>query len=52
MKIGDLVKMAHPGWDNVGVIIKQIPGWAEYQTILWDDGTRSSIEKKQLEIVK
>ena len=56
MKVGDLVRMkdqtwrkSHPGL--FGLVIKQIPGWGEYQTIQWNDGMTGSIEKKYLEII-
>jgi len=56
MKVGDLVRMkdqswrkAHPG--HFGLVIRQIPGWGEYQTIHWNDGFAGSIEKKYLELV-
>ena len=56
MKIGDLVRMKDPLWreahpGHFGLVIKQIPGWGEYQTIQWHDGMTGSIEKKYLEII-
>ena len=51
MTIGSLVRMADGQWSQVGIVVRQIPGWAEYQVIRWQDGQTSRIEKNRLELV-
>jgi|TARA_R110002020_G_scaffold118304_4_gene270493 hypothetical protein len=52
MKIGDLVKYndpRYPEWSSlVGIISRQIPGTAEYQRVIWNNGTHSTLPKKYL----
>lgn len=55
MKVGDLVTWSdkrYPEWSSLlGVITRQVPGWGEYQIVLWNNGTQSSVEKKCLRVV-
>ena len=53
MRVGDLVQHVDERWaDWVGVIIRQIPGTAEYQGIRWlKDGSYQSLPKNQVKVV-
>ena len=52
MKIGDLVKYndsRYPEWSSlVGIIVRQIAGTAEYQRVIWNNGSHSTLQKKHL----
>ena len=52
MQVGDLVKYndpRYPEWSSlVGIISRQIPGIAEYQRVIWNNGTTSTLKKSQL----
>ena len=52
MKIGDLVKYndpRYPEWSSlVGIIVRQIAGTAEYQRVIWNNGSHSTLPKKYL----
>ena len=52
MKVGDLVKYndpRYPEWSSlVGIITRQIPGTAEYQRVIWNNGSHSTLPKKYL----
>ena len=52
MKIGDLVKYnddRYPEWSSlIGIIVRQIDGTAEYQRVIWNNGTTSTLEKSKL----
>jgi signal peptidase I len=52
VKIGDLVKYndpRYPEWSSlIGIIANQIPGAAEYQRVIWNNGTHSTLPKKYL----
>ena len=52
MKICDLVKYSderYPEWSSlIGIVVRQIPGTAEYQRIIWNNGTTSTLEKHKL----
>tara|TARA_R100000008_G_scaffold5196_2_gene3186 strand:- start:369 stop:551 length:183 start_codon:yes stop_codon:yes gene_type:complete len=56
MKIGDLVKYKGNGiWDwgnQVGIVVRQIPGTDEVQVVRWLDGqSQVGYPKRQLELV-
>ncbi len=52
MKIGDLVKYnddRYPEWSSlIGIVVRQNPGTAEFQRVIWNNGTTSSLPKKYL----
>ena len=52
MQVGDLVKYndpRYPEWSSlVGIIARQIPGTAEYQRVIWNNGSSSTLPKKYL----
>ena len=52
MKVGDLVKYndpRYPEWSSlVGIIANQIPGTAEFQRVIWNNGSHSTLPKKYL----
>ena len=56
MKIGDLVKYKGNGiWDwgnQVGIVVRQIPGTDEVQVVRWLDGqSQVGYPKRRLELV-
>ena len=56
MKVGDLVRYvcSHRGieWKEVGVIVREIPGWADVKVVMWAASGMSSHPAKDLEVVK
>ena len=52
MQVGDLVKYndpRYPEWSSlIGIIARQIPGTAEYQRVIWNNGQESTLPKKYL----
>ena len=54
MKIGDLVRyvdLSGKPWKETGVIIKEIPGWAEVKVVMWSKSGLSSHEAKDLSLI-
>ena len=49
MKVGDLVRF--PGWKDVGVIVREIPGWGEVKVVMWSTSGLSSHAAKDLEVI-
>ena len=52
MQVGDLVKYnddRYPEWSSlIGIVVRQIAGTAEYQRVIWNNGTTSTLKKSQL----
>ncbi len=57
MKVGDLVKYVSPSgrWDNdwneVGIVIKCIPGIANYTLVRWSKSEPSTLPARNLEVI-
>lgn len=49
MTVGDLV--VYPGWNEVGVIVREIPGWANVKVVHWSVSGMSSHAAKDLKVV-
>jgi len=57
MQVGDLVKYVSPSgrWDNdwneVGIVIKCIPGIANYTLVRWSKSEPSTLPARNLEVI-
>ncbi len=57
MQVGDLVKYVSPSgrWDNdwneVGIVIKCIPGIANYTLVRWGKSEPSTLPARNLEVI-
>ena len=57
MKVGDMVQwrredlVARPSWDDVGLIIREIPGTAKRKVVLWNTGVLCSYPAFELELI-
>ncbi len=49
MKVGDLVMFF--GWKEVGVIVRELPGWGEIKVVMWSTSGLSSHAAKDLEVI-
>ena len=49
MRVGDLVKF--PGWKEVGIIVREVPGWANVKVVHWSVSGMSSHTAKDLKVV-
>ena len=57
MKVGDLVKYVSPSgrwdhdWNEVGIVIKCIPGIANYTLVRWSKSEPSTLPARNLEVI-
>ena len=50
--VGDLVRYTGScSKGEIGLVLRVIPGWAEYHVIQWVAGQNSTVEGKNLELV-
>ena len=49
MQVGDLVKF--PGWKEVGIIVREVPGWANVMVVHWSVSGMSSHTAKDLKVI-
>lgn len=50
--VGDLVRYTGScSKGEIGLVLRVIPGWAEYHVIQWIAGQNSTVEGKNLELV-
>ena len=49
MKAGDLVTF--PGWKEVGIIVREVPGWANVKVVRWSVSGMSSHAAKDLKVI-
>lgn len=49
MRVGDLVR--YPGWDEVGVIVREIPGTERRKVVHWSVSGMGSHAEKDLKVV-
>ncbi len=53
MRVGDLVKYVHPSidWNEIGIIVGEIPGTDERKIVHWSTGTDGSYRANELEVL-
>ncbi len=49
MQVGDLVMF--PGWKEVGVIVRNLPGWGDVKIVYWSVSGMSSHTAKDLKVI-
>ena len=49
MTVGDLVR--YPGWNEVGVIVREIPGTANRKVVYWSVSGMASHAAKDLKVL-
>jgi hypothetical protein len=49
MQVGDLVRF--PGWKEVGIIVREVPGWGNVKVVHWSVSGMSSHTAKDLEVI-
>ena len=49
VQVGDLVRF--PGWKEVGIIVREVPGWANVKVVHWSVSGMSSHTAKDLEVL-
>ena len=49
VKVGDLVR--YPGWDEVGVIVREIPGSENRKVVHWSVSGMASHAAKDLKVI-
>ena len=49
MQVGDLVRF--PGWKEVGIIVREVPGWANVKVVHWSVSGMSSHTAKDLKVI-